>query len=178
MSVIDRPLWFRAAALSAKEHAGQLRKDGETPYGAHPARVALTIATTFGLTDEAILAAALLHDTIEDCATDYEDVEEACGEEVATYVVAMTKDMRLPTEEREVAYDDQLAAGPWQARLIKLADVYDNLSDARTDWGRRKIIERADRALALAADDAMLAGACEKLRELIGRVEAGMAAAS
>jgi guanosine-3',5'-bis(diphosphate) 3'-pyrophosphohydrolase len=167
-------LWQLAASYSARIHQHQFRKDGETPYGSHPARVAMIIALEFGFTDERILAAAFLHDAIEDSDTDYEDIAEPFGEDVADYVVVMTKDMRMPEAEREVAYDAQLAAGPWQARLIKLADVYDNLSDARTDWGRRKIIEKAERALGLAAGDDQLADACAKLRELIERVEAGL----
>lgn len=36
---------------------------------------------------------------------------------------AVTKDMRLPDKEREAAYDHGLAAAPWKARLVKLADV-------------------------------------------------------
>ena len=169
-----KPLWHEAAALAARVHENQYRKDGETPYDAHPARVAMIIAVHFGFTDEAILAAAYLHDVIEDSGTDYDDIREAFGEDVADYVAAMSKDARLVEAERERAYDEQLAAGPWQGRLIKLADVYDNLTDARTDWGRRKIIERAERALALAGGDEPLAGACEKLRELVKAIEAGM----
>jgi (p)ppGpp synthase/HD superfamily hydrolase len=169
-----KPLWHEAAALAARVHENQYRKDGETPYDAHPARVAMIIAVHFGFTDEAILAAAYLHDVIEDSGTDYDDLEEAFGHEVAAYVAAMSKDGRLPEAERETAYDEQLAAGPWQARLIKLADVYDNLTDARTDWGRRKIIGRAGRALALAGGEEQLAGACDKLRELVRAIEAGM----
>jgi len=167
-----KPLWHEAAALSARAHQHQFRKDGQTPYGAHPARVAMIIAITFGFTDEAILAAAYLHDVIEDCDLDYDDVYEPFGKDVADFVAAMTKDMRLIEAERERAYDEQLAAGPWQGRLIKLADVYDNLSDARTDYGKRKIIDRAHRALTLAAGDNELASACEKLRALIAKVEA------
>ena len=173
-----KPLWHEAAALAARVHENQYRKDGETPYDAHPARVAMIIAVQFGFTDEAILAAAYLHDVIEDSGTDYDDIEETFGKDVADYVAAMSKDARLVEAEREQAYDEQLAAGPWQGRLIKLADVYDNLIDARTDWGRRKIIERAERALTLAADDEQLAEACEKLRELVKAVEAGMSVES
>ncbi len=169
--MIHRPQWHEAAALAAREHNHQYRNDGKTPYAAHTARVALIIAVEFGFTDESIIAAALLHDVIEDCGTDYEDIEEKMGSEVAHYVVAMTKDMRLPEAERERAYDEQLAAGPWQGRLIKLADVYDNLSDAVTDWGKRRIIERAERAMNLAAGDEQLAGACKKLRALVQAVE-------
>jgi len=163
--------WHHAAALASRVHENQYRKDGRTPYDAHPARVAMIISALFGFQDETILAAAYLHDVIEDSGTDYEDVLELCGKETADYVAAMTKDMRLPEERREVAYDEQLAAGPWPARLIKLADVYDNLSDAQTDWGRRKLIKKAERALNLAAGDEQLAGACTKLRALVEAVE-------
>jgi (p)ppGpp synthase/HD superfamily hydrolase len=171
------PLWHDAAALAARVHQHQYRKDGQTPYSAHPARVAMIIALHFGFSDEKILAGAFLHDVIEDCDCDYEDLSESFGREVADYVVAMTKDMRMPEAQREVAYDQQLAAGPWQGRLIKLADVYDNLSDARTDDGKRKIIQRAQRALKLADGDEQLAGACGTLRQLVEHVEGQLDAA-
>ena len=125
-------LWHEAAALAARAHRHQLRKDGETPYATHTARVALVVATLFGVDDEAVLAAALLHDVIEDTPLDYDDLLEGFGVEVADLCAALTKDMRLVEPERERAYDAQLAAAPWQARLIKLADVYDNATDAET----------------------------------------------
>ena len=73
-------------------------------------RVALTIACVFGFQDQEILAAALLHDTIEDTDTDYDDILNAFGKNVADYVAAMTKDMRMIEPVREIAYDQQLAA--------------------------------------------------------------------
>lgn len=137
-----------------------MRKDKKTPYVSHPMRVALTITCVFGFAeDDELLAAALLHDTIEDTNIDREDIVEACGESVAEYVARMTKDMRLPELEREIAYDRQLAEGPWQARLLKLADVYDNISDPYKGGERSKMLEKARRAVALAAHDARLAKA-------------------
>jgi hypothetical protein len=53
--------WQRAVSFAARKHAGQVRKDGITPYLAHPVRVALTIRHEFGEADETALAAALLH---------------------------------------------------------------------------------------------------------------------
>lgn len=165
-----RPLWQAAASFAARAHRHQLRKDGFTPYTAHPMRVALTVAQVFGETDETTLAAALLHDVIEDCNCDFDEVEETAGREVAEIVAAMSKDMRLPEHEREPAYDHQLAEGPWQARLIKLADVYDNYSDAlaRSDEARVKVREKAERALKLAEGDERLAKAAAAVRRLIG----------
>lgn len=173
--MIDRPVWHEAAARAAQWHQHNLRNDGRTPYVAHPARVAMTVAIMFGFTDEKILAAAYLHDVIEDGEVDYDDIDEEFGREVADYVAAMSKDTRRIEAERERKYDEQLAAGPWQARLIKLADVFDNLSDAQTVDGKRKIIARAERALNLAAGDEQLAGASAMLRELCRRVEADIA---
>ena len=53
----------------------------------------------------------------------------------------------------EKAYDRQLAKAPWQARLVKLADVYDNISDSVDDKMRAKAIQQAVRALGIADKD-------------------------
>lgn len=156
---IERYLWQEAAAFAARAHRSQMRKDKATPYFSHPVRVALTIACIFGFDDQEILAAALLHDTIEDTDTDYDDIDNAFGKKVADYVAAMTKDMRLIERKREAAYDEQLAAGPWQGRLIKLADVYDNLLDVDSDESRSKQVEKAKRIWKLTAGDKQLARA-------------------
>lgn len=60
--------------------------------------------------------------------------------------------MRLPERERKAAYDRQLATAPWQARLIKLADVYDNVSDCMHDEMRKKAVDKACGAVALAGN--------------------------
>ncbi len=148
-------LWQRAAAFSARAHRHQLRKDKETPYVSHPFRVAMTVRHVFGCDDPVAIAAALLHDTIEDTATDYDDIAGAFGDDVASVVAAMTKSMILPEPQREVDYDRRLAAADWRARLIKLADVYDNACDAAqlTPESRAKLPDKIARAVALAARD-------------------------
>lgn len=160
-------LWQQATAFAARAHRADLRKDNQTPYFSHPVRVALTIACVFGFQDDDILAAALLHDTIEDTDTDYDDIHEQFGKPVADYVATMTKDMRLIESKRERAYDRQLAAGPWQARLIKLADVYDNLHDLSGANARSKILKKARRALKLTTGDKRLAGARAIVAQLV-----------
>ncbi len=164
-------IWQEAAAFSARAHRHQFRRDKQTPYASHPVRVALTIACVFGITDETILAAALLHDVIEDCDVDYDDIHERFGLEVADLVACLTKDMRLIEPEREKAYDAQLAAGSWQARLIKLADVYDNLSDAADESSKRSMIDRAKRAVSLADGCPELVPASSMLVNLVENVE-------
>ncbi len=158
-SLTSPRLWQDAVSFAARAHRNQIRKDGRTPYFAHPVRVALTVRVVFGCDDPVALLAALLHDTIEDTTTDYDDIADRFGAEVATCVATLTKNMALPESPREAAYDAQLAAGPWQARLVKLADQFDNLSDVPTmpEEKRRehvhKTIDRCHRALAMVASE-------------------------
>jgi guanosine-3',5'-bis(diphosphate) 3'-pyrophosphohydrolase len=122
---------FEAASFAARAHRNELRKDGRTPYAAHPFRVCLVVRHVFGIDDPRVLMAALLHDTIEDTPTDYDNIAERFGADVAAWVAALTKDMRLPEAEREEAYHRALANAGWQVIVCKLADIYDNLSDSR-----------------------------------------------
>ena len=141
------PLWHEAVGFACRAHAGQLRKDGLTPYVSHVVRVALTVRDLFGCDDEACLAAALLHDVIEDTPADYDDILEAFGPTTADAVAALTKDMRLPEDERERLYDEGLVRADWRAKLIKLADVHDNFHDRKRSLGtstRRSTWTNAD----------------------------------
>ncbi len=160
--------------MAAGAHSTQVRRDGETPYYAHPVRVTLTLMHVFKCTDERIITAALLHDVIEDTTTDYDDILEAFGTDVADMVAALSKDKRMVEPERERAYDEQLAAASTGARLIKLADVYDNLCDAETRERLQTYLPKVDRALALATDDADLIEPARIVRELADRLVAGL----
>jgi guanosine-3',5'-bis(diphosphate) 3'-pyrophosphohydrolase len=119
-----------AISFAARAHRGHFRKDGETPYLAHPLRVAMVLTTVFGVTDVETLAAAVLHDTIEDTQTDHDDLSGQFGPRVADYVAALSKDKRLPEETREREYHEALFAAPLAVQLCKLGDVYDNLLDS------------------------------------------------
>jgi guanosine-3',5'-bis(diphosphate) 3'-pyrophosphohydrolase len=122
---------LEAVSFAARAHRHQLRKDGHTPYAGHVFRVCLIVRHIFGITDPKALMAAALHDTIEDTTTDFDDLEERFGREVAELAAALCKDTRLPEKEREEAYIAQLVRAPWQVKVCKLADIFDNLMDAR-----------------------------------------------
>src|SRR5687768_2451137 len=124
-------LLFEAASFAARAHRHQVRKDGQTPYAAHTFRVCLVLRTVFGIDDPRVLTAALLHDTIEDTPTDYDEIAERFGAEVAGWVAALTKDMRLVEDRREEEYRRVLTGAPWPVAVCKLADIYDNLADSR-----------------------------------------------
>jgi len=163
---------FEAAAFAARAHRHQLRKDGQTPYVSHTFRVCLVVRHVFGFDDPKMLAAALLHDTIEDTATDCDDIIERFGPDVARWVAALTKDMRLPNDEREAAYCRTLASADWQVKVCKLADIYDNLGDCRdfSPAGRRRTAEKSRMYL-----DAMQPNLPEQAREALRLTEQRLA---
>ncbi len=148
-------IWQRAAAFATKAHQHQFRKDGATPYAPHPVLVAMTVMQVFGCDDEIAIAAALLHDTIEDTKTDYDDLLHEFGKQVADSVSALTKNMLLPERLREKDYDRRLAGADWRARLVKLADQYDNYTDAFHLGIKnvRKTAAKCRRAIKLAEPD-------------------------
>lgn len=168
-------VWQQASSFAARAHRNQLRRDGRTPYYTHVVRVAFTVALVFKCTDETAIATALLHDTIEDTTTDYDDIRERFGDDVAVCVAALTKNMALPEEERERTYDEKLTTSPWQAKLVKLADAFDNLHDVgtfpadRRDEQRYKAVERCRRAVEIARSEpknAVLMNACKIVESL------------
>ena len=166
---------FEAAAFAAQRHRHQLRKDKETPYVSHVFRVCLVVRHVFGFDDPTMLATALLHDTIEDTDTDCDDVVERFGPVVAGWVATLTKDMRLPHEEREAEYVAALAAAPWQVKVCKMADVYDNLNDCchLTAAGKRRTCGKSRTYL-----DAVSGGLPEKAQAAFALTEAKLAEVS
>jgi len=116
-----------AALFAATKHAGQLRKDGHTPYINHPLEVAHILCREGGIGDPEMLAAALLHDTVEDTETTPEEIEEAFGVKVRNLVMELTEDKTLPRDERRnqsIQHAETLSA---RAKQLKIADMIANL---------------------------------------------------
>jgi (p)ppGpp synthase/HD superfamily hydrolase len=122
---------LEAVSFAARVHRHETRKDGQTPYAAHVFRVCLIVRHVFGIDDPRALMAAALHDAIEDTKTDFDELEETFGRKVAEWAAALCKDKRRPDAEREAEYVARLVEAPWQVKVCKLADVFDNLMDAR-----------------------------------------------
>ncbi len=183
----SRHAWQEAASFAARAHRNQFRRDGRTPYIAHAVRVAMVVTEVFDCHEPEIVCAALLHDTIEDTPTDYDDVAERFGLVVADLVAALTKNMTLPEGVREEDYDARLARAGWGARLVKLADTYDNLCDVanyppeRLASKREQSLERCRRAITLARPDAsdnpIVRAAVERVEALMAQVLEGAARA-
>jgi len=125
-----------AARYAAEKHAGQTRKGpSQIPYINHPLRVAELIATVGGIDDTDILAAALLHDVVEDCGVKADEIKELFGEKIAGYVSEVSDDRSLPKARRkelQIEHAPHLSAG---AQTIKLADKISNITEVIADPG-------------------------------------------
>jgi guanosine-3',5'-bis(diphosphate) 3'-pyrophosphohydrolase len=117
-----------AAELAAHRHNGVARKGrGSEPYINHLAEVANLLAAATDGADAELVAAAWLHDSIEDTETTREELSQKFSERVASLVVECTDDMSLPKAERrrlQVVDAPHKSAG---AKLIKIADKISNI---------------------------------------------------
>src|SRR5919204_677487 len=129
-SDVDRELLARAFAYAAKAHAGQQRRSGEE-FIRHPWSVAKICAEL--RLDEETIAAALLHDVVEDTEVGSDDLRVEFGDEIATLVEGVTKLTRVQFQSREQAeaenYRKMILAMAQDPRviLIKLADRLHNM---------------------------------------------------
>lgn len=117
----------RRYATRAHAAAGQRRKYTNEPYIVHPAAVAELVRSVSA--DDALLAAAWLHDTVEDTATTLADIESHFGSRVAQ-LVGMLTDSAQPQAKnraaRKLAHFRHTAEASPEAQTIKLADIIDN----------------------------------------------------
>lgn len=121
---------LKATHFAALKHSSQRRKDVlRSPYINHPIQVAETLWTIGGVREGTILAAALLHDTIEDTKTLPEEIRVQFGEEILALVLEVTDDKSLPKPERKRLQIEHAPHLSPAAKLIKLADKVCNLGD-------------------------------------------------
>lgn len=121
---------LRAADFAAVKHKSQRRKSADAdPYINHPLEVARFLIEIGGIDDVEVLAAAILHDTVEDTETTAEDLNEFFGARIASLVLEVTDDKSLPKKERkrlQVEHAPNLSPG---AKVLKLADKISNIED-------------------------------------------------
>src|SRR5438309_3102893 len=146
---VDRELVTRAFRFAAAAHEGQQRRSG-SDFIEHPVGVARICAQLH--LDEQTLAAALLHDVVEDTETDIDDVRAEFGEEISRLVEGVTKLTRIQFQSREQAeaenYRKMIVAMSEDVRviLIKLADRLHNMRTIEY-LGKQKQIQKAKETL-------------------------------
>ena len=127
-------LFDRAAAFAVEKHSGQTRKKSNAPYILHPMEVAAIVGTMSE--DEELLAAAILHDTVEDTDTTLEEIEALFGRRVSLLVMTETEEKREdrpPAETWELRKEETLAILKTTRDLrVKKLWLGDKLSNLRS----------------------------------------------
>jgi GTP diphosphokinase / guanosine-3',5'-bis(diphosphate) 3'-diphosphatase len=146
---VDRDLLTRAFHFAAAAHEGQQRRSGEDfinhPWGAAKICAELRL-------DEQTIAAALLHDVVEDTGTDIKEVRAEFGDEIAQLVEGVTKLTRIQFQSREQAeaenYRKMIVAMAQDVRviLIKLADRLHNMRTIEY-LGKQKQVQKGKETL-------------------------------
>lgn len=123
-------LVIKAKAYAAAAHKGQVRKYTQEPYIVHPIEVMEIVMTVEH--DEAMLAAALLHDVVEDTACTIEDIHKEFGPDVALLVDELT-DVSKPEDgnraHRKSLDREHSAMACPRGQTVKLADLISNARD-------------------------------------------------
>ncbi len=134
----DEHVFERAVAFAANAHAGQRRKGKKKPFILHPLEVSSIVGT---LTDDGeVLAAAVLHDTVEDAGVTAEELADAFGERVAALVADESEDKRedQPAEDtwriRKEETIEHMKRACREAKMICLGDKLANLREIRADY--------------------------------------------
>lgn len=121
---------FRALEFAARKHRDQRRKgEGAAPYINHPIAVAAVVAATGGVDDPVTLAAAVLHDTVEDTETTLEELESEFGVEVRDVVDEVSDDKELAKAERKRLQVEHTPSASCRAKVLKLGDKICNIRD-------------------------------------------------
>jgi GTP diphosphokinase / guanosine-3',5'-bis(diphosphate) 3'-diphosphatase len=137
MSPASRPLQpdgmsliLKALEFAAQKHRDQRRKDKEaSPYINHPIQLANVLWHEGGVADPVVIAAALLHDTVEDTETSWQELRGEFGDEIADIVLEVTDVKWLKKVVRKRLQVARARHASKSARLVKLADKICNLRD-------------------------------------------------
>jgi GTP diphosphokinase / guanosine-3',5'-bis(diphosphate) 3'-diphosphatase len=123
-------LILKAAEFAARKHRDQRRKDqSASPYINHPIALAEILSGEGEVRKAEVLAAALLHDTLEDTETTSAELTAAFGPKITHIVEEVSDDKRLPKQRRKELQVLHAAHISKSAKLVKLADKIANLTD-------------------------------------------------
>ena len=128
---------LKAVTFATEAHKGQMRKRSSTPYIYHPLSLACH-ALSMDITDDAIIAACLLHDVVEDCGVTYDQLP--VNDETKELVRLLTCEKTTPENRSKVLreYYDLIATNP-KAALIKCIDRTNNLTTMSGGLSRERI---------------------------------------
>jgi len=175
----NRDKYIEAWDFATLKHRGQVygaKEEGvEIDYINHIGAVSMEIMWFLSNSQNSYnadlaLHCAILHDTLEDTQTDFAEIEELFGKQVANGVLALTKDKNLPKDKQMTDSLMRIQQQPKEVWLVKMADRVSNLCAPPFYWKNEKIISYQKEAEtiynALASADSLMA---ERLMERIKR---------
>ncbi|MEF9940084.1 MAG: HD domain-containing protein [Clostridium sp.] len=121
-----------ATAFAEQVHYGAVRKGTPIPYITHPLEAAIIVTMMTG--DEELIAAALLHDSIEDAGVTYAEIKQRFGTRVADLVQEESEDKSKSWIERKSATIEHLQYAGRDAKILALADKLSNIRSTARDY--------------------------------------------
>ena len=123
-------IFIKAVAFAADKHRNQRRKDAAaSPYINHPIALVNVLANEGGITNNDVLCAAMLHDTIEDTETTEAELRLTFGDKITAIVLEVTDDKSLDKAARKQQQIEHAPHISIEAKMVKLADKICNLRD-------------------------------------------------
>ena len=138
---LDTSLLDRAIIFAVRAHAGTERRGKGFPYIVHPMEAVEIVATM--TRDQELLAAAALHDTVEDTDTTVEQIREEFGDRIASLVASESDTMPEGVSEedswhaRKQAAIDRLARASHDAKIVALGDKLSNMRAIARDYAQQ-----------------------------------------
>lgn len=134
---LDTHFFDKAVAFATQAHSGTERRGKAYPYIIHPMEAVSIVATITN--DPEMLAATILHDTVEDTDVTIEQIREIFGDRVADLVQHETAplDDSLTWREKKTQQIKQLAEAPYDSKVVALGDKLSNMRGIA--WDYRKV---------------------------------------
>ena len=131
---LETGFFDKALSFAADAHSGTERRGKGYPYIIHPMEAAAIVATITN--DPEMLAAAILHDTVEDTDVTIEQIRERFGDRVATLVQHETAplDPSMTWRQRKTVQAEQLKAAPHDSKVVALGDKLSNMRGIAWDF--------------------------------------------
>ena len=138
---LDTELLDRAIVFAVRAHAGTERRGKGFPYIVHPMEAVEIVATM--TRDQELLAAAALHDTVEDTDVTIEQIRAEFGDRVASFVAAESDEPHQSQDSienwraRKQAAIDRLASASHDTKIVALGDKLSNMRAIARDYAEQ-----------------------------------------
>ena len=133
---LETTFFDKAVKFAVEAHQGTERRGKGYPYIVHPMEAAAIVATISN--DQELLAAAILHDTVEDTGVTIEQIREQFGDRVAELVQHETAplDENMTWREKKTVQVHQLVSAPYDSKVVALGDKLSNMYGIAIDYRR------------------------------------------